>query len=60
MMMQAHDWRSSGPTPGYLRDRLFPTLSGGEQQRVQIARVLAQVHELGDGLLVPRRTDVGA
>ncbi len=35
----------------HLRDRLFPTLSGGEQQRVQIARVLAQVHELGDACL---------
>lgn len=29
----------------HLRDRLFPTLSGGEQQRVQLARVLAQVWE---------------
>lgn len=26
-------------------DRLYPTLSGGEQQRVQLARVLAQVWE---------------
>jgi heme transport system ATP-binding protein len=28
-----------------LKDRIFPTLSGGEQQRVQLARVLAQVWE---------------
>lgn len=28
-----------------LRARIFPTLSGGEQQRVQLARVLAQVWE---------------
>jgi iron complex transport system ATP-binding protein len=27
----------------HLRHRLYPTLSGGEQQRVQLARVLAQV-----------------
>lgn len=25
------------------KDRLYPTLSGGEQQRVQLARVLAQI-----------------
>lgn len=29
----------------HLADRLFPTLSGGEKQRVQAARVLAQLHE---------------
>ncbi|MGI6244550.1 MAG: heme ABC transporter ATP-binding protein [Pseudochelatococcus sp.] len=28
----------------HLRDRLYQTLSGGEQQRVQFARVLAQLH----------------
>lgn len=27
----------------HLRDRLFPSLSGGEKQRVQLARVLAQL-----------------
>lgn len=34
-----------------LRDRLFPTLSGGEKQRIQLARVLAQIWELEDGIL---------
>jgi iron complex transport system ATP-binding protein len=29
----------------HLRDRIFMTLSGGEQQRIQLARVLAQVWE---------------
>jgi iron complex transport system ATP-binding protein len=29
-----------------LRDRLFPSLSGGEQQRVQLARVLVQIWEV--------------
>lgn len=29
----------------HLADRLYPTLSGGERQRVQLARVLAQIHE---------------
>ncbi len=28
---------------GYLADRLYPRLSGGEQQRIQLARVLAQI-----------------
>ena len=30
---------------GNLEDRIYPTLSGGEQQRVQFARVLTQVGE---------------
>jgi len=29
----------------HLKERIFPTLSGGEQQRVQLARVLAQLWE---------------
>ncbi|MZR32269.1 heme ABC transporter ATP-binding protein [Sneathiella litorea] len=29
----------------HLRDRAFPTLSGGEQQRVQFARVISQIWE---------------
>ena len=29
----------------HLKDRIFPTLSGGEQQHVQLARVLAQLWE---------------
>jgi len=29
----------------HLRDRSFPTLSGGEQQRIQFARVMAQIWE---------------
>jgi iron complex transport system ATP-binding protein len=32
-----------------LRDRRYPELSGGEQQRVQLARVLAQVWEPAGG-----------
>lgn len=28
---------------GYLANRLYPRLSGGEQQRIQLARVLAQI-----------------
>lgn len=35
----------------HLHKRLFPTLSGGEQQRVQISRVLAQVQGLSDACL---------
>lgn len=32
-----------------LADRLYPTLSGGEGQRVQLGRVLAQIWEAADG-----------
>ncbi|CAG5009664.1 Hemin import ATP-binding protein HmuV [Dyadobacter sp. CECT 9275] len=35
-----------------LRNRLYPTLSGGEQQRVQVARTLAQIWEVKNGLIL--------
>jgi len=35
-----------------LRQRIFPTLSGGEQQRVQLARVLAQIWGRDDAWLL--------
>ncbi|QRR02809.1 heme ABC transporter ATP-binding protein [Dyadobacter sandarakinus] len=35
-----------------LKDRLYPTLSGGEQQRVQLARTLAQIWEVENGLIL--------
>ena len=37
---------------GHLAGRAYPTLSGGEQQRAQLARVLAQVWEAENGFLL--------
>jgi len=36
----------------HFKDRLFPTLSGGEQQRVQLARTLAQIWEVRNGFIL--------
>jgi len=44
----AIDWALSEADIGYLADRVYTRLSGGEQQRVQLARVLAQVWRPAD------------
>lgn len=36
----------------HFRDREYPTLSGGEQQRVQLARTLAQIWEVREGFIL--------
>ena len=36
----------------HLRERLYTQLSGGERQRVQLARVLSQIWDAGDGGLL--------
>jgi len=36
----------------HFKDRLYPTLSGGEQQRVQLARTLAQIWEVREGFIL--------
>ena len=35
----------------HLKDRVFPTLSGGEQQRVQLARILTQLWNINNSIL---------
>lgn len=40
---------------GGFEDRLYPTLSGGEQQRAQLARCLAQIDLLPDEILAAPR-----
>ena len=36
----------------HFKDRMYPTLSGGEQQRVQLARTLAQIWEVREGFIL--------
>ena len=37
---------------GDFKNRVFPTLSGGEQQRVQLARTLAQIWDVKNGFIL--------
>lgn len=36
---------------GHFKNRIFPTLSGGEQQRVQLARTMAQIWDVKGGYI---------
>ncbi|KAB1062018.1 heme ABC transporter ATP-binding protein [Salibacter halophilus] len=50
---EAVDWAIRQAEVEHLIDRSYNSLSGGEQQRVQIARAFAQLHEInGPGLLL--------
>ncbi|WP_149241103.1 heme ABC transporter ATP-binding protein [Dyadobacter sp. 32] len=67
VLMGRYPFYDSGPAPrdleivdiclkklgiGDFKHRVFPTLSGGEQQRVQLARTLAQVWDVQGGYIL--------